>query len=112
MASFVNIMLFVLFLFKFVECESHNTYFIKQHYNCGEEVALVGAKDTVQASSRIECQILCTSQKSCKSTNYNRNTKECQLNGDTAGGDCSKLTQAVGFSHFERVSSYLRHLYI
>ena len=107
MVSFVNLMLFVLFLFKFVQADVHNSYFKKQHYDCGQEVALVGAYDTVQARSRIGCQKLCSSQKGCKSTNYNRNTKECQLNVNTSGGDCSKLRQAEGFTHYGRVSFYL-----
>ncbi|XP_067681492.1 fibrinogen-like protein 1 [Haliotis asinina] len=53
--------------------------------------------------SKITCASLCAESDLCKSFQHDKLKRSCHLNDDLDGGDCSKMTDAVGFSYYGKV---------
>ena len=68
-----------------VKIES-DAFSVGKDQRCGNTILLL---QTVKTRSKIECVATCQRTSGCDATNYNRQTRECELlKKDGAGGDC------------------------
>ena len=81
--------------------------YFKSRPDCGikQDKALVGdGFENISSTSRIECTSECKRNEKCRSVNFSKARKRCELHSDIATS-CSQLVSADGYAYYERTVS-------
>ena len=84
-----------------VKIES-DAFSVGKDQRCGNTILLL---QTVKTRSKIECVATCQRTSGCDASNYNRQTRECELLDAGAACDCNVEVDPSS-THFRKMSLY------